>query len=45
MVYVKTNDGWKFVDYYQLIGNTATRDMIMQVDTKNIPGNTIEIKT
>jgi len=44
MVYIKTNDGWKFVDYYQLIGNTATRDMIMQVDIKNIPGNTIEIK-
>ena len=44
MVYVKTNEDWKFVDYYQLIGNTASRDMIMKVDTKNIPGNTIEIK-
>jgi len=44
MVYIKKDNGWQFVDYYQLIGNTASRDMIMQVDTKNIPGNTIEIK-
>ncbi|HEX5152317.1 MAG TPA: hypothetical protein VFW07_12775 [Parafilimonas sp.] len=44
MVYIKTTDGWKFVDYYPLIGNTASRDMIMNIDTKNIPGNTIEIK-
>ena len=36
MVYIKTNDGWKFVDYFQLIGNTASRDMIMNIDTKNI---------
>ena len=44
MVYIKTHEGWKFVDYYQLIGNTASRDMIMQIDTKEIPGNTIELK-
>jgi len=44
MVYIKTNDGWKFVDYFQLIGNTASRDMIMQIDTRNITGNTIELK-
>jgi hypothetical protein len=44
MVYVKTNNGWKFVDYYPLIGNTASRDMIMQIDTKSISGKTIEIK-
>src|SRR5438552_3630737 len=44
MVYVKTYEGWKFVDYYQLIGNTASRDMIMDIDTKEIPGNTIELK-
>lgn len=44
MVYIKTNAGWKFVDYYQLIGNTASRDMIMNIDTRNIPGNKIELK-
>jgi hypothetical protein len=44
MVYMKTASGWKFVDYFPLIGNTATRDMIMQIDTKDIRGNKIELK-
>ena len=44
MVYIKTNDGWKFIDYFQLIGNTASRDMIMHIDTKNITGDKIELK-
>jgi hypothetical protein len=44
MVYAKTKKGWELVDYYPLVGNTASRDMIMQIDTKNIEGNTIEIK-
>jgi hypothetical protein len=44
MVYIKQNNEWKFVDYFQLIGNTASRDMIMQFDTKNISGDKIELK-
>ncbi len=44
MVYVKTVDGWKFVDYFPTIGNTASRDMIMELNTQNIPGDKIEIK-
>lgn len=44
MVYIKTNEGWKFVDYFQLIGNTASRDMIMNIDTKDISANKIELK-
>lgn len=44
MVYIKQNNEWKFVDYFQLIGNTASRDMIMQIDTKNISGDKIELK-
>ncbi|MEP6684456.1 MAG: hypothetical protein ABJA35_14400 [Parafilimonas sp.] len=44
MVYIKINNEWKFVDYYQLIGNTASRDMVMHIDTKNIPGDKIELK-
>lgn len=44
MVYVKTAEGWKFVDYFPAIGNTASRDMIMQLNTENIPGNKIELK-
>jgi hypothetical protein len=44
MVYIKKGDGWKFVDYFPMIGNTATRDMIMQVNVEDIPGDTIELK-
>ena len=44
MVYLKTSEGWKFIDYYQLIGNTASRDMIMKINTQNIKGNKIELK-
>ena len=43
-VYVKTASGWKFVDYFPLIGNTATRDMIMQIDLKDIASNKVELK-
>lgn len=44
MVYIKTSTGWKFVDYFPLIGNTATRDMIMEINTKEIKEDTIELK-
>ncbi len=44
MVYIKIAGGWKFVDYFPIIGNTATRDMIMQINTKEITGNKIELK-
>lgn len=44
MVYLKTSGGWKFIDYYQLVGNTAGRDMIMKINTQNIKGNKIELK-
>ncbi len=44
MVYIKTKEGWKFIDYFPLIGNTASRDMIMELNTQNIPGEKIEIK-
>lgn len=44
MVYIKINERWKFIDYYQLVGNTTSRDMIMQLDTKNIQGDKIELK-
>jgi len=44
MVYIKTSTGWKFVDYYPLIGNTATRDMIMEINTEKIEEETIKLK-
>ncbi len=44
MVYLKTSTGWKFVDYFQLIGNTAARDMIMEINTNEIKQDKIELK-
>jgi hypothetical protein len=44
MVYIKTNNEWKFIDYFQLIGNTASRDLIMNINTKNISADKIELK-
>ena len=44
MVYVKTPAGWKFVDYFPLIGNTATRDMIMEINIDAIMQDKIELK-
>ena len=44
MVYIKTDKGWKFVDYFPLIGNTASRDMIMEINTADISADKIVIK-
>ncbi len=44
MVYLKTPTGWKFIDYFPLIGNTATRDMIMEINTDAVLQDTIELK-
>lgn len=44
MVYIKTKAGWKFADYYQLAGNTATRDLMMHIDLKDIEGDVLEVK-
>ncbi len=44
MVYLKTNKGWKFIDYFPMIGNTASRDMIMGLETEGIQSDKIEIK-
>jgi hypothetical protein len=44
MVYLKTSKGWKFIDYFPLIGNTSTRDMIMEINTKATTQETIELR-
>ena len=44
MLYVKKKNEWEFVDYFPLVGNTASRDMIMSIDTKDITGDKLEIK-
>ncbi|MEJ7679828.1 MAG: hypothetical protein WKG06_18625 [Segetibacter sp.] len=36
MVYIETDKGWSFVDYFPFTGNTAGRDMIMKL---KLPGD------
>lgn len=43
-VYVETNSGWKYVDYFNLTGNTASRDMVMEVDLSAVSSEMVHIK-
>lgn len=44
MVYLKNGKDWKYADYFSLVGNTASRDMIMELDLAGITEETIQIK-
>jgi hypothetical protein len=44
MVFVERNGEWEPADYFPHTGNTATRDMIMELDVSNIKGNEVKIK-
>jgi hypothetical protein len=44
MVYIEKNGQWEMADYFAHTGNTATRDMIMELDVSNIKGDEIKIK-
>jgi hypothetical protein len=44
-VYVENIQGeWQMADYFQMPGNTAKRDMIMEIDIPNTPLQTVRIK-
>jgi hypothetical protein len=43
-VFVETEKGWQYVDHFALTGNTASRDMIMEVDLAGVKTGTVNIK-
>ena len=43
-VFVRAGKEWKFIDYFIHTGNTASRDMIMQLDLRGIEGREVELK-
>ena len=43
-VWVETANGWEYADHYALTGNTASRDMIMQVDLSKVKGEIVNIR-
>jgi hypothetical protein len=38
MVYAETKEGWQFIDYFDMAGPLAFRDMVMQIDFSGIKG-------
>ena len=44
MVYVEKDGKWLFADYFAHTGNTASRDMIMELDLSNIKTDQVKIK-
>jgi len=43
-VYVETDEGWKFVDYFHVIGPLASREVVMAVDLSEVNGQQVKIK-
>ncbi len=43
-VYIETNDGWQFVDYFNPVGPLASRDLVMPVDVSKIMGEQVKIR-
>ena len=44
MLYIQNGTKWKYVDYYSIVGNTAARDLIMELDLADIKEETVTIK-
>jgi hypothetical protein len=43
-VFVETEAGWKYVDHFALTGNTASRDMIMEIDLTGVKKDNVKIR-
>ena len=43
-VYLQTEDGWEYVDYFDLIGPMATRDVVMAIDLTHVKGEEVTVK-
>jgi len=44
MVYIKTKKAWKFVDFFPLVGNMASRDLIMGLEVPDADATEFTIK-
>jgi len=43
-VFVETEKGWQYVDHFALTGNTASRDMIMEIDLMGVKKDKVNIR-
>lgn len=43
-VYVETQEGWKYVNYFAATGNTASRDMVMSLDLSAVASTKVRVR-
>lgn len=43
-VSVETKNGWRVIDYFNLVGPLAARDMVMPIDLGDVEGKTLNLK-
>lgn len=43
-VYVETRNGWEYADYFELTGNTSSRDMVMEIGLENTLSDKVNIR-
>ena len=43
-VFIETENGWEYVDHFALTGNTASRDMIMEIDLSHVTKDKVNIR-
>lgn len=43
-VYIKQNGEWQFVDYYNVVGPIAEKDMVMPIDISRLGSGPVELK-
>ena len=43
-VFAETENGWQYMDHFALTGNTASRDMIMEIDLSSVKTSRVNIK-
>ena len=43
-VYLETEDGWEFVDYYNVVGPLAAKEDVLEIDLTKMKGDKVNIK-
>jgi len=43
-VYLETDAGWEFVDYFNIVGPLASKDDILEIDLSQVTSNEVRIK-
>lgn len=44
LVYLETEKGWEYVDYFNLVGSMKARDMVLPIDLSEVASDFIKVK-